>query len=1436
VFLCTVELLSTLSLGEHHALSIELESTTRHDFFYRRIAKMKRTSLFVALTILVAVFISLTATSIRAQSASSGGVTGQVSDPQGAIVTGAEVTLTDTATRSALTTTTNDAGRYNFPVVHPGLYDLVVTKSGFKTAKFSGQKVSIGAVLTLNVSLEVGALTETVVVTAGAAGTELQTANATVGTTISLKELELLPNLGRDATTLMALQPGVTPSGQVAGAVGDQNSFSIDGGQNSDDMSGDQVGYTVNFTGTSPTNGGNQINGMASGVAPTPIESVEEFRVNTFGQTADFNGSIGAQVQMVTRRGSDQWHGSGYGYYWTPNILGANSWKANHTSFTKGSPSTPRPCAPGTTLHKGDDNCIMPYTPIIPNQRKRFGFTIGGTLIPWEVLGGKTYIFANYEGFRFGGVQTFERAYPSAAMRAGVIQVPDAAGVWQPYNLNPFPVTVTIGNPNSTTSPLRTVTVAPCVLSSGAFCDPRANAANATPNPLITQVWNTIPLPNDPLFSQAGADRFNTQGYLSTIRLPLTSDVAVGRIDHNFGQNHRFFTSFRAQHLERTVNSQVDVGGLLPGTTRGQYASTAVRVQTPELLVFGLTSTLSPTLTNDLRLSYLWNWWGWGTSGIPPQFPGLGGAIEIARPGDTDAETSGANALIPYNVNTQSVRQRTWDGKDYMIRDDVSWVHGNHLFQFGGFFQPNVDYFSRTDNGTTVSNQIVYQIARKSISFTNLFPSTLPTSTSARNSYGNLASAVLGLVGFTQVLYTREGADLAIQPLGKQSQVRSTIRTYNAYINDTWRMSPTLTLSLGVGYTVEMPPVEQQGRQVVLVDLNGKPIKAAEFLAARKAAALNGQAYAPVVGFETARNLNLKYPYEPFYGGISPKVSIAWNPQFKSGWLHTLFGEGSTVFRAGYGRQYGRLNGVNNLLVPMSGPGLLQSVTCALASRTGCLTSGTVTPNNVFRIGIDGLTAPLPGATGTLPQPFFPGALQTGTTAVPCPPGSLLCNPLGADSRAVDFAYRPESTDNFDFTIQRSFGRNIAIELGYMRRKIDHEFAEVDLDSVPYMMTLGGQAFSDAYAKLYVAICGLGPSCANNAYTGPPQPFFEAALTPGTGYCATFASCTAAVASKEASNFANVQVSSLWANLNSGVGWKLGRTMLSDQATTIGLKTALGYGNYNAAFFTLRVRDWHGITAVSNFTWGRALGLGANTQRSSGTNFVDVYNLKGNYGPNDFDYKFLYNLGITYRPDVFKGKKGILGHLLNGWSISPFFAAQSGAPTRINWSGVTGCGSDCQAFGQTGNPNGGAQGPESAIPIGPFNIRSTANRGVTGSNGIGTDNPEGINMFADPAAVFAMFRRCVLGLDTNCGGGVGNLRGLPRWNIDATLGKEFKITERVGLQFTMQVTNVFNHFQPNDPRDNDANNLRLNQPQAFGRITNAVYDPRQVEWGMRVHF
>src|SRR4030095_13752380 len=113
----------------------------------------------------------------------------------------------------------------------PGLYDISVSKTGFVRARVPEQKVTAGLVLPVNVSLQVGPVAEGGIVSS-APGAELQTTNATVGTTLTGKNLELLTNLGRDANALFVLQPAVAPTGEVAGAVRDQNTCQLDGRNN----------------------------------------------------------------------------------------------------------------------------------------------------------------------------------------------------------------------------------------------------------------------------------------------------------------------------------------------------------------------------------------------------------------------------------------------------------------------------------------------------------------------------------------------------------------------------------------------------------------------------------------------------------------------------------------------------------------------------------------------------------------------------------------------------------------------------------------------------------------------------------------------------------------------------------------------------------------------------------------------------------------------------------------------------------------------------------------------------------------------------------------------------------------------------------------------------------------------------------------------------
>ena len=181
--------------------------------------------------------------------------------------------------------------------------------------------------------------------------------------------------------------------------------------------------------------------GGATGVLPTPQDSVEEFKVNTAGQTADFNSSAGSEVKVVTKRGTDAWHGTGYEYY-KDNNWSSNSWQNNDHAGTPADPKIPIP-----SFH---------YS--------RYGGAVGGPIIPKNVLGGKTYLFFNYEGFSFPNSETIVRNVPSPTLRLGLL-TDDKTGVL--YNLNPYSVTY-----NGTTYAANQ--------GCAGVCDPRSTRSEST--------------------------------------------------------------------------------------------------------------------------------------------------------------------------------------------------------------------------------------------------------------------------------------------------------------------------------------------------------------------------------------------------------------------------------------------------------------------------------------------------------------------------------------------------------------------------------------------------------------------------------------------------------------------------------------------------------------------------------------------------------------------------------------------------------------------------------------------------------------------------------------------------------------------------------------------------------------------------------------------
>ena len=301
-----------------------------------------------------------------------------------------------------------------------------------------------------------------------------------------------------------------------------------------------------------------------------------------------------------------------------------------------------------------------------------------------------------------------------------------------------------------------------------------------------------------------------------------------------------------------------------------------------------------------------------------------------------------------------------------------------------------------------------------------------------------------------------------------------------------------------------------------MVDAARNQIDIKGYLQNAQAAALRDRSMSRRSAFAIIRNVpgrTNKYPFDPFYGGFSPHVSLAWSPNFSDGVMGAIFGQNKTVIRGGYARIYGRLNGVDLLLVPLLGPGLLQAVSCPVPTIQGaCSLSTAGRGESGFRIGADGMTAPLPTVTQTLPQPFIPGATQNG-----------VLNTAAADGSQLDPNMRPNHSDEFNFTIQRSFSSKMVMEVGYIGRKISNEFQEINIDAVPYMTTLGGQSFAQAFAAVYQQLCGgLNTSARRTRRRLPSSRSLKPCWAdPNSPFCSGSASCTAAVVKSEVANFQN---------------------------------------------------------------------------------------------------------------------------------------------------------------------------------------------------------------------------------------------------------------------------------------------------------------------------
>jgi hypothetical protein len=352
---------------------------------------MKGFSLGKVARLLCGIFAMLVLTSLHVcygQDVSA--MTGLVTDPSGAALSGATVILKNAASGQQYTATTNGQGVYRFSEVPPGQgYSATFSNSGFTAVVVDHIYLTVATVRTQNATLKVGSQAQEVQVTASNSEVTIDTTTANIGNTFDVQKLNSLPVQQRnDPIALFTMQPGVTDTGSVTGARVDQNNVTVDGLDVNDFATG----------GASQTNGGPGGSGITTGftiVGHAPIDSVEEFKGTVAGLGSSAGPASGGQFQLVTKSGTNQFHGNINEYHRDPSLV-ANSWFSNNASP------------------------IVPRNHLIQNQ---FGGNIGG-----PVLHNKLFFFFDFNDSRIINSELVQRTVPLDNFRAGNVGYLNNAG------------------------------------------------------------------------------------------------------------------------------------------------------------------------------------------------------------------------------------------------------------------------------------------------------------------------------------------------------------------------------------------------------------------------------------------------------------------------------------------------------------------------------------------------------------------------------------------------------------------------------------------------------------------------------------------------------------------------------------------------------------------------------------------------------------------------------------------------------------------------------------------------------------------------------------------------------------------------------------------------------------------------------------------------
>lgn len=675
-------------------------------------------------TLLCCTILFFACAALRAQTA-TGQFNGHVYDVNGAVVVGANVTLRDAQTGLTRTTTSNGEGLYEFPLIPPGTYRLTVTATGFQTAQSTEIKLNVNQIATQDFKLEVGATSQTVEVSATAE--MLQASSSELGAVVEQQTVNDLPLNGRSFSALLTLTPGENP---------------VNYSQNSN------VGYGTGFgspgipgsTYVFPSTQGQwnrenlyYLDGIINTAAfassydvPPIVDSIQEFKLMSHDDQAEFGGVLGGVVNLVTKSGTNAYHGALWEY------LRNNAFDSRNpfTDFKKSVPAPPAPF-----------------------RQNEYGADFGGPFRIPKLYNGKdkTFFFAAWEAWRYSKAAGANYISPTPEELNGDFthsSVVTSSG--QPALLyNPFTTTGTAGNYSRQL--LGDGHVIPA-----SMIDPGVQnflkAYSDTPNftPQTPGAPNTI---------------LNTVG-------TNNAEEFTGRVDQNFGASNTLW--FRYSFINGT--------NIAPSSQHAASSSSA----DDRNFGGGYVHTFSPHLILDAKFGY---------SG---RFNAVSTAVFNGVPAGANAIFSAVQSVYGYQNFSYSQGYNGIGGSgpsgsesyEYNFAVNMTWLHGNHQIRYG--FEEMIPGMTQGKSGGHFGGAS-FSFAQQETADPNNEGST-----------GNpLASALIGVPDNGRF----------------QAEVNS-VRTVapSAYIQDSWKFKPRLTLNAGLRWDGASSPHLLDGTTAGMLD------------------------------------------------------------------------------------------------------------------------------------------------------------------------------------------------------------------------------------------------------------------------------------------------------------------------------------------------------------------------------------------------------------------------------------------------------------------------------------------------------------------------------------------------------------------------------------------------------------------------------------------